>query len=263
MVLDLLLLIGAAVGVLAYASPGPDESSHIALSVFNFYSLGRHDRYTNLRTSQRAQYGRRGRRLYVQPFMMPSGRSDPNHAPTGDFGLRASAVLADAAVLAFTWNKTFRLKAEASEAGVKTSFASILMRDGTIYFLTLLVLNIVDMVVNRLFVGEFIYPLSTWIAVMTAILMCRFMLDLHEVESSLSGDSQARSVATLVFRDEMSAEEHDVVGRVYSIVGLGEGADEESNSGDNRADGDHLIADIEKTQTRNMVAPMCVPLPQD
>ncbi|OBZ77882.1 hypothetical protein A0H81_01589 [Grifola frondosa] len=82
-----------------------------------------------------------------------------------DLGLRASAVVAHAAVLAFTWKKTFRLKAEASEAGVKTSFASILMRDGTIYFLALLVVNIADMVVNQLFLGQFIYPLSTWIAV--------------------------------------------------------------------------------------------------
>ncbi|OBZ67735.1 hypothetical protein A0H81_12161 [Grifola frondosa] len=96
------------------------------------------------------------------------------------FGARASSVVADAAVLGLTWAKTFRMRAEAMECEIRTTFASIVMRDGTMYFLILLVVNIGGLVMNRPFYGSYTFAMSTWISIMTAIMMCRFMLDLHE-----------------------------------------------------------------------------------
>ncbi|OBZ67925.1 hypothetical protein A0H81_12162 [Grifola frondosa] len=138
----------------------------------------------------------------------------------GYFGARASSVVADAAVLGLTWAKTFRMRAEAMECGIRTTFAAILMRDGTMYFLILLVINIAGLVMNRPFNGSYIYAMSTWIAIITAIMMCRFMLHLHEADSNISGDSMGYAITTIVFRNATCVEHDDITGTIYSTVEL-------------------------------------------
>ncbi|OSC97811.1 hypothetical protein PYCCODRAFT_1105342 [Trametes coccinea BRFM310] len=52
------------------------------------------------------------------------------------------------------------------------------MRDGAIYFALLLIANSVALGLIKSF--TLIQPMSTWIAILTSIMMSRFILDLHE-----------------------------------------------------------------------------------
>lgn len=64
------------------------------------------------------------------------------------FGIttRACVVLADAIVLGTTWMQTYQVRQAAKQANIKSKLADLLMRDGTGYFLSLLVLNTLQMV---------------------------------------------------------------------------------------------------------------------
>ncbi|KAL7277288.1 hypothetical protein ACG7TL_009144 [Trametes sanguinea] len=110
-------------------------------------------------------------------------------------GGRLSSVLADVLVLIATWTRTRPMRVEASKINFTARFAAILMRDGTLYFVVLLVANLIGLGLARRI--ELIEPMSTWIALslltesglndrVTAIFTSRFIIDLHEAADTLS-----------------------------------------------------------------------------
>ncbi|KAL1943788.1 hypothetical protein VTO73DRAFT_3606 [Trametes versicolor] len=92
----------------------------------------------------------------------------------------------------------------------------VFLRDGTAYFLVLLIANLVGLSLIRQI--NLLEPASTWISALTAIMTWRFILDLHEADDTRRGScatgsicgadtaATARSFSDLVFRTEAQSE---------------------------------------------------------
>ncbi|EMD32961.1 hypothetical protein CERSUDRAFT_77017 [Gelatoporia subvermispora B] len=59
---------------------------------------------------------------------------------------RSCAIAAEVIVLLITWYKTWSVKRSADQTGISTPLATMLLKDGTFYFVVLLILSIVQMV---------------------------------------------------------------------------------------------------------------------
>ncbi|EKM58487.1 uncharacterized protein PHACADRAFT_140452 [Phanerochaete carnosa HHB-10118-sp] len=90
---------------------------------------------------------------------------------------RVSTILVDIIVLSVTLIKTFETQRVANRLHVQVPLTTMLIRDGTIYFLTVLSMNIAQLVVFH--TTEQVYLIS-FICTVTAILVSRFFLDLRE-----------------------------------------------------------------------------------
>ncbi|KAH9949955.1 hypothetical protein B0H21DRAFT_819653 [Amylocystis lapponica] len=90
------------------------------------------------------------------------------------------AIVEGALVLVLTWAKTYGIKRIASQLHVKATLTTMLLRDGTVYFATLLVLNFVSLIVLKTSVVE-INPVPKFVDAFTCILISRFILKLREV----------------------------------------------------------------------------------
>ncbi|KAH9927663.1 uncharacterized protein B0H18DRAFT_1118459 [Fomitopsis serialis] len=101
------------------------------------------------------------------------------------YGLRSSlttatrvcSIVSDLLVITVTWWRTYALKREADRLHMRASLATLLLRDGTVYFVAILVLNVVHAVVvfydgNVVYVTVFLSPIP-------ALLTSRFLLNLR------------------------------------------------------------------------------------
>ncbi|KAH9831006.1 uncharacterized protein C8Q71DRAFT_317713 [Rhodofomes roseus] len=95
-------------------------------------------------------------------------------------GARASSLLADGLVLALTWWKLFRARSKTDSASA-TSLTSTLVTDTGIYFLLLCIVNIVGIGTGHIF--QLVPCLSTFIALLTSVLLSRLLLDLHKSQT--------------------------------------------------------------------------------
>ncbi|KAI0660028.1 hypothetical protein C8Q70DRAFT_1053281 [Cubamyces menziesii] len=97
---------------------------------------------------------------------------------------RVPLIAGDAIVILVTWWKTYKLKKAADEARVTTSLVDLLLRDGSIYFGTMLVLNSLHIMMNHVakvsFVGDVAY-------VVTSILISRFIMNLRDIDTGGPG----------------------------------------------------------------------------
>ncbi|KAI0716601.1 hypothetical protein C8Q76DRAFT_794885 [Earliella scabrosa] len=98
---------------------------------------------------------------------------------------RVCTVLADVIVLAVTWTRTWRMRVEAASANLKSTLAAVLWKNGTVYFIVLLIANLVSLALIRNI--ALVYVTALWITTFTAVMTCRFILDLHEAARSVSG----------------------------------------------------------------------------
>ncbi|KAI0628580.1 hypothetical protein C8Q77DRAFT_1067798 [Trametes polyzona] len=95
---------------------------------------------------------------------------------------RAAGLAIDATVLTLTWIRTLGMQRESRRLGLHTPLVTLLLRDGTLYFLTILVIQICGIVsvsVGNSFVLWDVWPYFD--QVFTVIFSCRFMLDLRGV----------------------------------------------------------------------------------
>ncbi|KAI0800202.1 hypothetical protein C8Q74DRAFT_1235040 [Fomes fomentarius] len=93
---------------------------------------------------------------------------------------KATTIAADAVLIALTWIKTIGISREAKKYGFNTPLATLLLRDGTAYFLVLLLIQIVSIISSQ--VGSSITVWLVWPyfeQVLTVIFLSRFMLDLR------------------------------------------------------------------------------------
>ncbi|THG95122.1 hypothetical protein EW026_g6472 [Hermanssonia centrifuga] len=106
-------------------------------------------------------------------------------------GTRIALGLGDTLVLVVTWVKTARNLTEGARIGMRTPLSTMLLRDGTIYFAIILMMNIAQMVVRAVpsFQNFDFVPIviSAW--VLQPILISRFLLNLRQVGSP-DNDSQ-------------------------------------------------------------------------
>ncbi|EKM50290.1 uncharacterized protein PHACADRAFT_201128 [Phanerochaete carnosa HHB-10118-sp] len=98
---------------------------------------------------------------------------------------RGSLILADAIVLILTWIKTFRHWMNARRLTMKTSLTTCLLRDGTVYFVALLALNMTQLLTLN-FSDTEMGLLSTLITTMPPILISRFIINLRTAGSTMS-----------------------------------------------------------------------------
>ncbi|KAI0828861.1 hypothetical protein BC628DRAFT_1417259 [Trametes gibbosa] len=128
---------------------------------------------------------------------------------------RICLIAADAITVAVTWYATYRATKLTPLSGTSTSFATILLRHGLIYFVVLLILNVLHLIFTMLsIVGDSQSPVSyltIFTEPLTAVLIARFLLDLQATERSAldgrdadaldcdTGEGAFRQSGTLVF----------------------------------------------------------------
>ncbi|KAI9062118.1 hypothetical protein FKP32DRAFT_1759258 [Trametes sanguinea] len=99
-----------------------------------------------------------------------------------DLTARISATVMDSTVIVLTWVRTLGVKRESHRLGMRTPIVTLLLRDGTIYFLVILfiqVFGIVSTNIGSTFILWDVWPLFE--QVFTVIFSCRFMLNLRGV----------------------------------------------------------------------------------
>ncbi|EKM57686.1 uncharacterized protein PHACADRAFT_206566 [Phanerochaete carnosa HHB-10118-sp] len=101
--------------------------------------------------------------------------------------IRGSLVLADTIVLVSTWVRTFGHWRQARRANATVSLTACLLRDGTIYFIVLLALNIAQLLTVD--ASADVAPLTPFIAIMPLVLINRFMINLRIADTGHSESS--------------------------------------------------------------------------
>ncbi|KAI8971010.1 hypothetical protein BD414DRAFT_501370 [Trametes punicea] len=107
---------------------------------------------------------------------------------------RATTIAAEVILIVLTWIKTFGINRDALHAGVRTPLATLLLRDGTAYFLIILAIQVVSIIADH--IGS---PLTIWLVwpyfdqVLTVIFLSRFMLDLRGLYFADRADRDAET----------------------------------------------------------------------
>ncbi|KAI0760580.1 hypothetical protein C8Q74DRAFT_1451481 [Fomes fomentarius] len=113
---------------------------------------------------------------------------------------RATGIAIDAIVLTLTWYKTYGIKRESGRLGMHTPYATLLLREGTLYFLIILLvqlLGIISVTVGSDFPVFIVWPYFD--QVFTVIFLTRFMLNLRGVY--LSNDASSATSISGFLRD--------------------------------------------------------------
>ncbi|OCH91904.1 hypothetical protein OBBRIDRAFT_487305 [Obba rivulosa] len=94
-------------------------------------------------------------------------------------GTRACVITSDVIVLLVTWLKTFPLKREADRANIKSPLATMLLRDGTIYFIVLLALNVLELA-GTVRTNVFLYASTFLASPLSSIFISHFLINLRQ-----------------------------------------------------------------------------------
>ncbi|RPD76439.1 hypothetical protein L226DRAFT_569703 [Lentinus tigrinus ALCF2SS1-7] len=105
---------------------------------------------------------------------------------------RTSLIAADICVIAVTWWSTYGIRKLTRDARLETSFGTLLLRDGTIYFIVLLAMNVVHMTLNTVKPNNVVQQAS-YVTILenpiASVLVSRFILNLREVDQLGPGDA--------------------------------------------------------------------------
>ncbi|KAI0089249.1 hypothetical protein BDY19DRAFT_993466 [Irpex rosettiformis] len=97
---------------------------------------------------------------------------------------RISVIVGDILVLLVTWSKSIKLYREARQSKIEAPLATLLFRDGTFYFIILLVLNVLQ-VMERNIPPLFVVGISEpFFQTLPQITICRFILNLRQTQST-------------------------------------------------------------------------------
>ncbi|EKM48943.1 uncharacterized protein PHACADRAFT_265962 [Phanerochaete carnosa HHB-10118-sp] len=146
---------------------------------------------------------------------------------------RGSLILADAIVLILTWMKTLGNWLATRRLNMTVSLTTCLLRDGTLYFIALLAINIAQLL-NDNFSANLSIPLVSMLTTnMPSVLISRFMINLRTTGSEASDYSMHTSdrrqgQSTLQFRTP-----EDLLGNIGGTLQDGwsdESCDEEDDA---------------------------------
>ncbi|KAI0769536.1 hypothetical protein BC629DRAFT_790149 [Irpex lacteus] len=132
---------------------------------------------------------------------------------------RIMVIVGDILVLAVTWSKTASLYLEARQLNMKAPLATILFRDGTIYFIILLILNVLEVARDNVPTLTDMNLLGALFSVLPSIIVCRFILNLRQIEPAGSSWASGSHSVSLRFVGNM--------GQSLRIAGEEEGEDED------------------------------------
>ncbi|KAH9855923.1 hypothetical protein C2E23DRAFT_882684 [Lenzites betulinus] len=100
---------------------------------------------------------------------------------------RTCLIAGDLIVLLVTWHSTFSITRAAKVANMQMSLTSALLKDGTLYFVCLLILNVLNIIINAV-------PNSSAVSAfqdpITSILVSRFLLNLRDTLTADTRNSQ-------------------------------------------------------------------------
>ncbi|KAI0769552.1 hypothetical protein BC629DRAFT_1442232 [Irpex lacteus] len=108
---------------------------------------------------------------------------------------RTALTIADIVVLVVTWSKTIHAYIAARKLNIGAPLASMLLRDGTIYFLILLVLNVLQSLPFYAPSLDNIQFASAYYQALVPTLVCRFILNLRQAGTDNLLDQQSRSTS--------------------------------------------------------------------
>ncbi|GBE84785.1 hypothetical protein SCP_0607650 [Sparassis crispa] len=93
----------------------------------------------------------------------------------------ACSVIADLIVLFVTWSSTYKIKRDADRVKMKAPLATLLLRDGTVYFLLFFISDIITLVAS---LNDTFYYVDclTWPA--SSMVLSSFILNLREIYMS-------------------------------------------------------------------------------
>ncbi|EKM48120.1 uncharacterized protein PHACADRAFT_203221 [Phanerochaete carnosa HHB-10118-sp] len=154
---------------------------------------------TNIYNAVMTKYG-----FYLDPLLGVTCAEESQISAQSDsmrmfhvlYTTRGSLILADAIVLVLTWIKTFRHWRNARRLKMRASLTTCLLRDGTMYFIALLALNMTQLLTYNVSSSEIAIP---------SILISRFIINLRTAGSTVSdysvhmSDQQQRQLS-LQFR---------------------------------------------------------------
>ncbi|KAI0660005.1 hypothetical protein C8Q70DRAFT_913775, partial [Cubamyces menziesii] len=128
--------------------------------------------------------------IYNIPFEFPVNMPPPYGCSfDNSVSLATHAIVplmaGDAIVILVTWWKTYKLKKAADEARVTISLVDLLLRDGTIYFATMLVVNSLHIMMNYIVKISFLGDVAD---VITSILISRFIMNLRDIDGKETGE---------------------------------------------------------------------------
>jgi len=158
---------------------------------------------------------------------------------------RASAITADLIILAATWIKTWSIHRVTKSTNIGTgqstaSLSGLLLRDGTVYFATLLCLNITALVLDTT-PQVLVNPVSLVRDSFTAILLCRLILNLRSFNADKTSLAtiNAGQLTSVRFANAIL----DNIGASISLGEYGDSTDSESYSCDqNKVTWDEIIS---------------------
>ncbi|KAI0737647.1 hypothetical protein C8Q80DRAFT_317551 [Daedaleopsis nitida] len=139
---------------------------------------------------------------------MSSGHEHSVRQPTDHTVIifsRSSLIIADAIVITTTWYTMYNTVQSRSLRTIP-SFSRLFLVDGTIYFFTLLVLNVLDFILAILQIEEQEYSgdyVVIFVDVFTSILVSRFLLDLQAVKTKTQHQSSLDSTPSSVVFDRI------------------------------------------------------------
>ncbi|KAI0337148.1 hypothetical protein BDW22DRAFT_1349368 [Trametopsis cervina] len=103
--------------------------------------------------------------------------------------LQISSITADLILLIVTWIKTFGALRDLKEFGIQMEISQLMLRDGTLYFLVFLAMNLGQIV---LFQTAGISLVAPFILPVTSILVSRFVLNLRWASHQMNRTSDVR-----------------------------------------------------------------------
>ncbi|KAI0707181.1 hypothetical protein C8Q76DRAFT_800534 [Earliella scabrosa] len=117
---------------------------------------------------------------------------------------RASCLIAsDLLVIGITWTATFKLNRALTDVVHTPSISGILLRDGAIYFIVLVILNVLHLSLSLASISVELNSASSVVVLIepiTTVIISRFLLDLQEANNLRRDEStSASSLETLMF----------------------------------------------------------------
>ncbi|EMD31622.1 hypothetical protein CERSUDRAFT_100291 [Gelatoporia subvermispora B] len=145
-----------------------------------------------------------------------------------EISTRVPVIIADIVVLVLTWWKTWATVRMAREHNVKTPLMNLLLRDGTLYFVCLLLLNALNIAGTATNVFTYAGAFSTSLS---SIIITHFLLNLRQLAYASDDDNSRPSFVRDGDPDQVRS--HTSSLRFGSFVGnMGESLGHDSENGD-------------------------------
>ncbi|KAJ3553151.1 hypothetical protein NM688_g3768 [Phlebia brevispora] len=95
-----------------------------------------------------------------------------------------TTVAADLVAIVTTWVKTYRHIRHAASVGVAVGFSATLIKYGTLYFIVLLLVYLLDLLVFLIPAAQTINVVGVFVNILPNVVLSRFLINLREVDSA-------------------------------------------------------------------------------